>query len=305
MDENDIVKFDRRPTLRSPYIVCGLNGWVDGGDVSTGGVTYLIRQFKAVKFAELQTPRYHIYQVPGGEGLRPLFKMEDGLIKESHLPKDEFYYAVNPASDHDLVLFLGNEPSLRWEEYSDALVSLACEFGASRLYTFGGILDRSPYTRAPRVSCTCTSARIKSEMEKYNVIFSSREGPASFNLMLLFASKKRGLEGGNLTVRVPYYPEFNIAIDYSSKSIKAVLARLNHLMRLNLDFRDLDEGIGEMEGKLDLVRQQNPQFNSYIDELEKNYVEMPYEEPLDLSGHEAVRFAEEFLKGNKEQGKGQ
>ena len=269
--------------------------------MSVGGVKALIGQFKGVKFAEMATARYHVYQVPGVESLRPVFKMQDGLLVESELPRDQFFYALNPASDHDLILFVGNEPSLNWEEYADTVAGVARDFGSERLYTFGGILDRSPYTRAPRISCTCTGIDVKSEMQRYNVTFSSREGPASFNIMLLHACKKIGLGGANLTVRVPYYPEFNVAFDYSPKSIKAVLIRLSHLMQLDMNFAELDKAAGELDGKLDFMRQQNPQFNAYVEELEKDYVAMPYEEPIDMSPHEAVRFAEEFLRENNDQ----
>ncbi len=305
MDEKDSLTFDSKPSLRNPYIVCGITGWVNGGDVSVGGTKYLIRQFGGVKFAEMLTQRYHIYQIPGIESLRPIFRMQDGLIVESHLPENEFYYALNPASDHDLILFLGTEPSLNWEEYADTVVGLACDFGASRLYTFGGVLDRTPYTLEPRMSCVCTDTKVKDEMEKYNVTFSSREGTATFNTMLLYACNKRGMEGINLTARVPYYPEFNVAIGYSPKSIKAVLVRLNHLMHLDINFGELNNAIKELEGKLDFIRQQNTQFNTYIEELEKDYVEMPYQEPLDISPKEAIRLAEEFLKESKDQQKGQ
>ncbi len=304
MNEKDNLKFDNRPDLRNPYIVCGLTGWVNGGDVGVGGVNYFISQFKAVNFAEMPTSRYHVYQIPGAESLRPVFRMKDGLIVDFHLPKNQFYFATIPASDHDLILFLGTEPSLNWEEYADNLVGLACDFKASRLYTFGGVLDRTPYTREPRISCACSGKKVRDEMEKYNVTFTSREGPATFNQMLLYACKKKRLEGVNLTVRVPYYPEFNIAIDYSPKSIKAVLVRLNDIMHLNLNFDEINNAIRELEGKLDFVRQQNPQFNTYIEELEKDYVEMPYQEPLDISPNEAIRFAEQYLKENKDQRKG-
>ncbi|MFC1921077.1 PAC2 family protein [Chloroflexota bacterium] len=300
MDERDRLIFNARPSLRSPYIICGLNGWVNGGNVSVGGIEYLIKQFKAEKFAEMPTSRYHIYQVPGVQNLRPVSKMRDGVIMESHFPKNRFYYVVNPALDHDIILFLGTEPNMNWEEYADTVVALASQFGTYRLYTFGGVLDRSPYTREPRTSCTCTSVKVRNEMEKYNVSFPSREGPASFNMVLLHACQKRGLDGVNLTVRAPYYPEFKIAVEFSPKSVKAVLSRLSHLMGLQTDFGELNKEISKMESKLDLIRQQNPQFNSYIEELENNYDEMPYQEPLDLSPHEAVRFAEEFLRENKD-----
>jgi proteasome assembly chaperone (PAC2) family protein len=304
VSEEKHLTFKSRPTLRNPRIVCGLNGWVNSGNVSTGGVNFFIKQFKAVKFAEMPASRYHIYQMPGALSLSPVFRMEDGLIVKSHLPKNEFYYAVNPVSDRDLILFLGTEPNLNWEEYADNVVSLARDFGASRLYAFGGLLDKTPYTREPGMTCTCTSAKVKDEMMQYNVMFSNREGPATFNQMLLYACKEKGLEGMSLTVRVPYYPEFNIAIGYSPISIKAVLIRLNHILHLDLNFDELDDAIKEIRGKLDLVRQQNPQFNTYIEELEKNFVEMPYKETLDISPGDAIRFAEEFLKENKDQHKG-
>jgi hypothetical protein len=83
--------------------------------------------------------------------------------------------------------------------------------------------------------------------------------------------------------------------------MKAVLTRLNHLMHLDMNFDELDNAIKEVEGKLDFVRQQNPQFNTYIEELEKDYVEMPYQEPLDISPNDAIKLAEEFLKKNKDQ----
>lgn len=286
-------------------MICGLNGWVNGGDVSVSGVNYLIGQFKATKFAEMTSSRYHVYQVPGVESLRPVFRMQEGIIVDSSFPKDEFYYALNPAADHDLILFLGTEPNLYWEEYADAVVGLGRDSGAERLYSAGGILDRSPYTREPKVSCTCTDSTVKTEMQPYNVSFSSREGPATFNQMLLHAGMKIGLGGATFTTRVPYYPEFNIAIEYSPRSVKAVLSRFNHLMRLGLDFDRLDTAISDAERKLDSMRQQNQQFAAYMDELEKDYVETPYQEPLDLSAGDAIDFAEQILRESQKDQQGQ
>jgi len=305
MAENDALIYHIKPALRSPYILCGLSGWLNGGDVSVGGINYFIRQFKGIRFAELPSSRYHVYQVPGAETIRPIFKMQDGLIIETHFPKNEFFYALNPSGEHDLIFFLGTEPSLAWEEYANSVITLANDFKATRLFAFGGILDRSPYTREPRVSCTCTSSKVKSELVKYNVTFSSREGTATFNQMLLYACNKKGLDGVALTVRAPYYPEVNVAIDYSPKSIKAVLVRLNHMMHLNMNFKELDESVRELEGKLDFVKKQNPQFIAYMEELEKNYQEMPFQEPLDMSASEGVRLAEELLREHHDKRQGQ
>jgi proteasome assembly chaperone (PAC2) family protein len=286
--------------LKSPYIICGLKGWVNGGEVSVAGMNYFIKQFSGTKFAELPASRYHIYQVPGLESIRPTFTMEEGLIVDTHLPKNQFFYAKDPASRHDLVFFRGTEPNLYWEEYANTVVELACDLGASRLYAFCGILDRSPYTREPLISTTCTDAKIKEEMERYNVTFSHREGPATFNQMLIHTCKGKNLEGVNFTVRIPCYPEYSVIIPYSPKSMKAVLVRLKDLMNLDMNFEEVDNDIKELEGKLDFIRQQNPEFNTYIEKLEKDYEEMTYEESLDISADDAIRLAEELLKDNED-----
>jgi proteasome assembly chaperone (PAC2) family protein len=301
MEEKNGVICNFKPDLRSPYVVCGWNGWLNGGDVSIGGIEYLIRHLNAAKFAEIPASRYHVFQVPGVDNSRPIFKMDEGLIVETHFPKNDLYYAVNPTSDHDLIFLLGTEPNLYWEEYTDEFVDFILGFKSTRLYTLGAILDRTPYTREPKISCTCTSAKMKEEISKYAVTFSSRIGTASFNQMLLYACQKKGLDGINFTGRVPYYPEFNVAIEYNPKSIRSILLRLNNLMHLSLDLSEMDDGIKEIDGKLDFVRQKNAQFNAYIEELEKEYVEIPYQEPFDISPNEAIRFAEEFLRENKDQ----
>lgn len=305
MDEIDNLTFIEKPPLRSPYLVCGLNGWLNSGNVAVGGIKFLIEYFKATLFAEMNTSRYHVYQIPGVHNARPVFKMEDGVIKETDFPKNQFYYAGNPASDHDIIFFLGTEPNLYWEEYGDTVVSLAREFGVSRIYTFGAIYDRSPYNREPNITCTCTSGKIRDEMVKYNVTMSSREGMATINLMLLQAFQKISLDGVNLTVRVPYYPEYNVGLDYSPRSVKAVLERFNHLMKMGIDFNELDKEITEIESKIDAIRKKNTEFNTYLEELEKNYTETPYQEPFDISADEAVKFAEELLKDNRDRKKDQ
>lgn len=299
MQSDGSVHYISKPDLRNPDVICGLTGWVDGGDVATGGIKYLISQFDADEFASIPASRYHVYQAPGIEAARPMLQMTEGLISEARFPRNQFFCAYNPVSDRDVILFLGTEPSLYWEEYANEVVALARELHAHRLYTIGGVLDETPHTKEPRVSCSCTSPELRDELREYAVGFSNYGGPATFNSMLLYTCRQQHLEAVNFSVRVTYYPDYNIAIDYYPKSLKAILVRLNRLAHLKLNFDDLDASIRELDGKLDFMRKQNPQFDSYVAELERSYTEMPYQEPLDFSADEAVRFAEEFLRENK------
>ncbi len=301
MENQAKVIFSQKPVLRQPYIICGLNGWVNGGDVATGGIKYLIRNLRARKFAEIPIAHYHVYQIPGIDSLRPIVRMEDGLVAGYYPPRNQFFFADNPASDHDVILFLGTEPNMNWDDYAEAVAGLASEYRSAGVYFLGGVLDKTPHTRQPRVSCSVTSAAMREEMKKYNVTFSNREGPTTFNTVALYYCQKHGVEGASFSVRATYYPEFNIAVPYNPKSVKALLVRLNYRMNLNLNFDALNSQIRDFEGKLEFMRSQSREFNTYVEELEKNYTEMPFEEPLELSPDEAVRLAEDLLRRNREE----
>ncbi|MFH1169075.1 MAG: PAC2 family protein [Chloroflexota bacterium] len=206
MDSAGDVIFTEKPELRRPYMVCGINGWVDGGEAATGSVQYLVSRLGARRFADIPLEKFHIFQVPGQLSLRPQIKMEDGLLKEHLFPQNRFYYWLNPSADNDLILFLGTEPNLNWEAYAAAILRVAGEFGVCRIYLLGGVLDKTPHTREPGVSCTCGSEQLREEMQKYGMQFSSYEGPGRFGTTLLYYCQQRGMPMVCLTARVTYYP---------------------------------------------------------------------------------------------------
>jgi proteasome assembly chaperone (PAC2) family protein len=301
MDRQDNVIISERPKLRHPYMVCGISGWVDGGESATGSVQYLIRKLQAKRFAEIPIDRFHIFQVPGQLSLRPQIRIEDGLLKEHYFPQNQFFYWVNPHADNDVILFQGTEPNLNWEEFAGAILSVAEDFAVCRIYLLGGVLDKTPHTKEPGVSCACTSEQLKDEMGRYGMQFSNYAGPGRFGTTLLYICQKRGLQMVSVTARATYYPEFNILLPRNPKAIRAVVRRLSGLLHLELDVSDLDREAKEFEAKLGFMVSQNPQFLAYIEELEKDFIEVRYEEPLDISASEAVQIAEEFLKERKEE----
>ena len=297
MDRRRNVIIVEKPKLRHPYMICGIGGWVDGGEAATGSIQYLVKKLEAKRFAEIPIDRFHIFQVPGQLSLRPQIRIEDGVLKEHRFPQNQFFYWVNPDANNDLILFLGTEPNLNWEEYADAILGVAEEFAVVTIYLLGGVLDKTPHTRDPGVSCACSSDQLKEEMRKYSVQFSNYEGPGSFSTTLLHICQNKGGQMVSITARATYYPEFDIIIPHNPKAIRAVVRRLNHLLRLNLDISDLDKQAEEFEAKLSFMASQSPRFQAYVEELEKDFIEVKYEEPLEMSPDEAVRLAEEFLKG--------
>jgi proteasome assembly chaperone (PAC2) family protein len=300
MDKQERLVIKEKPNLRQPYLVCGLDGWVDGGEAATGTVKYLIEKLHAKKFARIPVDRFHVFQLPGQVGLRPSIVIHQGILKEHHFPRSEFFHWTNPDEDNDLILFLGAEPHLEWNEYANAIIEVAETFGVARIYLLGGVLDKIPHTMEPNVGCTCTSVDLKNEMKDYGMEFTNYEGPGSFGTTLMHLCRKEGIEVVSTMVRAAYYPEFNILVPRNPKSIRALVLRLNALLHLNLDLSDLDRQAKDYEGKLTFMAGQNPEFLSYVRELEKDYVEIKCDATLHVSPGEAVRIAEEFLRDSKE-----
>lgn len=300
MEGQDNLLFKGKPRLRHPYMVCGTGGWVDGGESATGSIQYLTKKLGAKEFAEMPVDRFHIFQVPGVPSLRPHVRTKDGILREYRSPRNVFFYWRNRKADNDLILFLGTEPNLNWEEYTNTVLNLAKEFETRRIYLLGGVLDKVPHTREPNVSCLCSSKEVKEEMKKYGVQFSNYEGPGSFATSFIHICKAEDMEVVNFMSRATYYPEFNIHIPRNPKSIRTLIRRLNNLLRLDLDTSDLDGQVREFEDKLEFMASHNPEFRTYIKELEKEYIEVRYEEPLDISADEAVRIAEELIKRSSE-----
>ena len=300
MDRQGNVIITEKPRLRQPYMVCGISGWVNGGESATGSVEYLVKKLGAKRFAEIPIDKFHIFQVPAQLSLRPEVKIEEGSLKEHQFPQNQFFYAVNPNADNDLILFLGTEPNLNWTEYAEAILGVAEEFAVVRTYTLGGVLDRSPHTKEPGVYCACTSERLMEEMQKYRIELSNYEGPGSFGTTLHYICQQRQVPMVGFIVRSTYYPEFNIVIPRNPKTIRALVMRLNSLLHLNLDISDLDKEVEDLESKLGFMASQNPELQAYIEELEKDFTEVNYEEPLDISASEAVQIAEELLKKDED-----
>ncbi len=296
MNESLIIR--ERPTLKEPRLIVGLSGWLDGGEASSGTVQYLVEKLQAKALGEIKARDFYVFQVPGITSTRPVVKLEDGLVKEIAFPQNEFFYWRNEedTGGGDLILLQGTEPNLRWQEYTDAILDMAQEFGVRRMYSVGAVLGGVPHTKEPTVSCSISDQKLKTELERYAVRFSGYQGPATFNSVLVAAFAGRGIEALHMTGRAIYYPEFNIAIPRDPKAIYSLLRRLRRLLRISLDLSDLEKQSQELEEKLSFMVGQSPRLRDYVQELEGNFVEMRYEEPIEGSPEEFVKGVEEFLR---------
>ena len=260
------LKIYKRPNFKSPRLLLGFSGWMDGGDVSTGTVNCLIDKLGAEKFAEVQPEGFYLYSFPGPMEMTALFRphtrIEDGLIKSYQTPADAFYYS----EENDLILFSGKEPNLRWEEFAECIFSLCEQFGVEMIYFIGSVAGLVPHTREPRLFCSVSDAELKETFQHYGVKFTNYDGPASIVTHLTANCQKRGLRMVSFVATIPAYVQGS-----NPKCIEAVTRRLVGMLDIQIKFDDLRLVSDEFEKKLSDIVQEQPELEINILKLEEDY----------------------------------
>jgi len=256
----------KRPKLNTPRILLGLSGWMDGGKVSTGTIKHLVEKLGAQRFAEIEPEGFYIYNFPGSMEItslfRPYTRIKNGLVESYEVPTNTFFYNEK----NNLILFLGKEPNLQWQEFAECIFSLCSEFDIKTIYFIGSVAGLVPHTREPRIFCSVSDARLKENLHQYGVKFTDYEGPASIVTYLTANCSTQGLSMASLVATVPAYVQGN-----NPKCVEAVIRRLTGILELQIELDDLREISDEFEKRLSDVVQDQPELAGNVSKLEEDY----------------------------------
>ncbi len=264
MNENLI--FQDKPELVNPYLLIGLSGWLNAGEVATGCIDFLRRKLNAQKFVHIDAKRFHVWQVPGfdiTQTMRPHAIIEEGVVKSLAEPASEFFYWKSGA-ENDLILFTGFEPNLRWPEYASSILSVAKNYHVPRIYSLGGVYDQVPHTRETQVFAVLSRPELKSEFKTFP--FLNYAGPCSFSTMLLNQAGLEGIEAAGITARVPPYIQA-----FNAKACYDLLKKVFALMPLNIDLSDLKKTGDNLAAMIDKAFSQNETALKQLRKLEEMY----------------------------------
>lgn len=260
------LNIGRKPNLHSPSLLMGFTGWMDGGDVSTGTIKYLVRKFRAKKFAEIDPEGFYIYNFPGSMEISALFrpkaKIHNGLVRTFDVPTNTFFCDEK----NNLILFTGKEPNLAWQQYSDCIFSLCEQFDVSRIYFVGSVAGLTPHTRESRIFCSASSEKLKATVHQHGIKFADYEGPASIVTYLMVRCAEKDIDMLTLVAEIPAYVQ-----GYNPGAIEAVIRCLGGLLGLHVQVNDLRSIGDKFEKKLSQVVQQQPELAEKIRHLEQAY----------------------------------
>jgi predicted ATP-grasp superfamily ATP-dependent carboligase len=262
----DRLRMHRTVRLAEGRMIMAFSGWMDGGDVSTGTVEWLVRTLAVTPVATIDPDGGGGGGVPGSMEISALFrpetKIEDGLVTEYEPPANLLWVSAA----HHLALFRGKEPNLNWQNFADCLFDFAARAGISTGYFVGSVGGVVPHSREPRLVCAVSDPALKPTLSQYGVGFTNYEGPASFSTYLLREARRRGLQMASLVVETPAYIQST-----NPKCIEAVVRKLGAILGLQLPLVELRELSATWEERLNDLLEQKPELAGHIHKLEEAY----------------------------------
>lgn len=262
------VKWLNAEPVPGATMLLALSGWMDGGFVSTGTVTNLMRNRDLRKVAEVPPGGFYIDNFPAAGSMeaaaifRPNVKYEDGLITHIDVTENIAYADAHAG----LVFFNGREPSIDWSGFAERLFDIIRTLGVSRVVFIGSFGGSVPHTRAPRLYASVSHRAMLEELDSLALRRSNYEGPGHFASMMLHLAPRHDVRMMSLAVEIPGYLQ-----GANPASIEAVTKRLVPMLGLQTDLTRLRKESTEWEHRVSREIAKDKDLAQTVRELEEQY----------------------------------
>jgi proteasome assembly chaperone (PAC2) family protein len=255
--ESAELRIAHRPALRQPVLIAAFRGWNDGGQGATLAGGYLAREWRAVRFADVDPELFVDFQAT-----RPSVSLEEGMTRRIDWPENVFYWAQVPGLERDAVILLGVEPNYRWRTFTELIVGFAHDLGVELVVTLGALLADVPHTRPAPVTGAASDPAL---VEELGLQQSRYEGPTGIVGVLHDSCRRAGLRSVSLWSAVPHY----VSLAPSPKAARALCERLGELLGVTIDVAELAEAEESYSTQVSEAVASDEDTQAYVDELER------------------------------------
>src|SRR5258708_12831739 len=142
----EYVQISEVPDLENALLIGAFVVWNDAASAASLAVKFLINQWEARPFAEMEPEFFYDFSET-----RPKVRVVNGAIKRVSWPANRFYVfrAEREASApkrRDIVLFLGEEPQLRWKTFTQEGLAVSRQCQVEDLALLASPLPQLPHT---------------------------------------------------------------------------------------------------------------------------------------------------------------
>jgi proteasome assembly chaperone (PAC2) family protein len=278
--------------LRAPVLVAAFRGWNDAGDAASFAATHLGRVWSAEKIASIDPEEFYDFQA-----VRPQVRLTEGLKREISWPANEFWAARLENAEHDVMLFVGTEPNLRWRKFSQLIIDSAKSYGVRLVLTFGALLADVAHSRPVPITGTAADPDL---VKRLALTRSRYEGPTGIVGVINDAFEGAGIDSASLWAAVPHY----LAVSPNPKAALALIRKATGMMGVPADIGDLERATIAYEQRVAEMVAADEDVEAYVKLLEQRSDDVALEEvdPSKLPSGEALAAELERYLRDKERG---
>lgn len=262
--------------LRDPILIAAFGGWNDAGEAATYAATHLSRVWSARKVASIEPEEFYDFQTN-----RPHVELIDGETRRITWPSNDFFAAVVPHTDRDVLLMIGTEPNMRWKTFSNLVVQVARRHGVQLVITFGALLADVPHSRPVQITSTAVDKEL---IERLDLVRSRYEGPTGIVGVLHDAFAASGIPSASLWAAVPHY----LAVSPNPKAALALVERATELIGAAVDIDDLLGATAAYEDRVAEIVSSDDDVQAYVKLLEERSDDREELDPNDLPSGDAL-----------------
>ena len=224
-----VVSMQDKPKLKDPILIEGLPGI---GFVANVATLHIIRELKAIQFAEINCSSFQDFAISAENG-------------EIRYPTNQLYYYKGTGEERDLIILYGNTQALTTTgqyELCGCILDIAEELSCRFVVTLGG-LKREKKVDDPKLYFAATDKETADQMFSVGaeVINGQIFGVAG---LLIGIGGLRGFRGFCLLAEtLGLYPD-KIA---AQKALNVV----SHMFNLKISFQNLDETVEATQNSLE------------------------------------------------------
>jgi proteasome assembly chaperone (PAC2) family protein len=267
------IEYSHELELRNPVLVAAFGGWNDAADAATTAIKFLIDRWKPLRFGDIDGEEFFLYTET-----RPTVQFSKGALRKLVWPGGRLLAYTNaPDLDHDIVLYLGPEPQLRWKTFAREFLGVCKHLHISEVLLLGAFLANIPHSATVPITGSATHPDLIERLGELDVRDSRYEGPTGMVGVIQETLNQAGIPTASLWAAAPHY----LAATPNIKVTAALLTYLNTFLNVDLDLHDIQSDAVRFDEQITVLVERDPEAREYVRKLEKQVEEEKEEKDSD------------------------
>ena len=251
------VRWSNEDVPRGPTLAIAFKGWNDAGNAASAALGFLGQSSERRLIAEIDPEIFYDFQ-----SHRPKIAVIEGGIRRVEWPRNAFY-EVDVDGIGGMLVLEGEEPSMRWRTFCDAIVNVATECEVEKVILLGALLADVPHTRPAAINGVTTDSEM---VDGLGFRTSNYEGPTGITGVVQRACADAGLRAASLWAAVPHY----VAATPNPPAALALVRGFEAVTGAIVDSTELDQAASRFRDQVSAAVEQDEEISAYVRGLEES-----------------------------------